>query len=377
MNRSKLRVWLLATIAVLLPALNAPAANDEPSALKYARGFQVEPHAGCCLLTVRPSWKESGKHLRYLLVPRGKPVPPDHPPAQVIRVPVRRVVSLSTTHIGYMAAAGQIDRLVGVGGFKYINTPSVRRRIEAGHLKEVGVFTTLRLETLLELSPDLILASAAGSVYDVHPKLVEAGLPTVLMLDNEERHPLGRLEWIKFMALFFQTETHAEKTFAAAEKRYLSLADLKKNVSTRPKIITGVPFQGQWWVAKGNSFVAGLIQDAGGEYLFSEIPGGGSLPMDVEAVYSRALSADIWFNTGSWKTLGEAQEADPRFLALPALKQGRLYNNNKRLNRWGGNDYWESGMLRPDMILADLIAIMHPELLPHHQLVYYRKLGFK
>ncbi|BAL99694.1 MAG: hypothetical protein KatS3mg049_2263 [Caldilinea sp.] len=51
-----------------------------------------------------------------------------------------------------------------------------------------------------------------------------------------------------------------------------------------------------------------------------------------------------------------------------------MYNNNARLNEYGGNDYWEGGLANPDVVLADLIKIFHPELLPDHELVYYRKL---
>jgi iron complex transport system substrate-binding protein len=96
--------------------------------------------------------------------------------------------------------------------------------------------------------------------------------------------------------------------------------------------------------------------------------------MDLEAVYEKALTADLWLNTGSWRSIADARAADPRFSEVPALRRGRIYNNNKRLNPWGGNDYWESGMLRPDAVLADVIAILHPDLLPDHELVYYQRL---
>ena len=96
--------------------------------------------------------------------------------------------------------------------------------------------------------------------------------------------------------------------------------------------------------------------------------------MDVEAVYERALEADVWLNTGNWRHMDDALAADPRFAAINALRQNHVYNNNRRLNPSGGNDYWESGMLNPDVVLADLITIFHNHLLPDHELVYYRQL---
>jgi iron complex transport system substrate-binding protein len=368
---------LLQLIAMLLLILFIGIGNAGAEAdlkLQYAKGFQVESLDGCTLVSVQPAWQKDGYSFRYLLVPTGRKVPSKYPPAQIIRVPVRRVVSLSTTHLGYIDAADRTNRLVGLAGFDHVNTPSVRQRIAAGKLKEVGQFTSLRMETMIDLTPDLILVPASGSSYDVHPKLIEAGLPTVLFIDHLESHPLGRLEWIKLLALFFDTSAHAAALFEETAARYRALADMGRKVTARPKIITGAPFQGRWWIAKGNSFVARFIDDAGGDYLWSHMPGVGSTPLDVEAVYAQALSADIWLNPGAWKRTDEAKTADPRFAIIPALQQNRIFNNNKRLNAKGGNDYWESGMLRPDKVLSDLIAILHPELLPRHELVYYRRL---
>ena len=231
-------------------------ASDSNLSLKYAQRFMVEEWSGLKLITVRPTWKEDGKVFRYLLVPRGKSVPEKHPSAQIITVPVQSIVSLSTTHLAYIDAAKQTDFLVGVSSFKYINTASVRRRIDAGKIKEVGHFPSLRIETLLELSPDVILTPASGSIYDVHPKLMEADLPTVLIIDDKESHPLGRLEWIKFLGLLFDTSSHAETLFSSIEDRYMKLVRKTIDISPKPRIITGAPFQGQWWIAKGNSFVA-------------------------------------------------------------------------------------------------------------------------
>jgi iron complex transport system substrate-binding protein len=361
-------------LALFFVCVGTVAAADQGPVPQYARGFEVEAIAGGRLVTILPTWNEGGPAFRYLLVPRGRAVPKEHPPAQVIFVPVRRVVSLSTTHLAYMDSAGLTDRLVGLASFKHVNTLSVRRRIDAGALKEVGPFTNLKIETLIDLAPDLILASASGSVCDVHPKLQEAGLPVTLMIDHLEAHPLGRAEWIKFLGLFFDTVSHAETLFAQIEARYKHLAQTTARVSSKPAVITGAPFQGQWWVPGADSFVARLIADAGGKPAWPQIPGAGSQPMDLEAVYEKALAADVWLNTGSWRSIAEARAADPRFSDLPALQRGLIYNNNKRLNPWGGNDYWESGMLRPDAVLADVIAILHPGLLPDHELVYYQRL---
>lgn len=361
-------------LVCLIAGFTANAAAEPPFTLKYARGFTVEILPEGRLVTVQTPWREAAPPFQYLLVPRGGTPPGGYPRAQVIHVPVRRVAALSTTHLAYLEAAGLTEHLVALGSFKHVTSPAIRARITAGELEEVGYFSHLNIETLLELAPDLILTSASGSIYDVHPKLQEAGLPVALVLDHWENHPLGRCEWIRFLALFFDRNAHAKTLFQEIEGRYRHLTQQTEGLTQRPVVMSGTPFQGQWQVARGNSFIARYIQDAGGQYLWADIDGVGSLPMDVEAVYGRALQSDIWINTGVWKTLADAIAADPRFAGLPPVQNARIYNNNKMLNPMGGNDFWESGIIRPDVVLADLLAIFQPDLLPEHELVYYQRL---
>lgn len=96
--------------------------------------------------------------------------------------------------------------------------------------------------------------------------------------------------------------------------------------------------------------------------------------LSLEAVLDKALDADVWVHPGMATTLAELQANDERFAQFAAFRNGAVYNNNKRLNPYGGNDYWESGVTNPHLLLADLIAILHPELLPDHELYYYQQL---
>jgi iron complex transport system substrate-binding protein len=59
---------------------------------------------------------------------------------------------------------------------------------------------------------------------------------------------------------------------------------------------------------------------------------------------------------------------------LPVYKSGNVWNNRKRMTPGGGNDYWESAVVRPDILLADFISIIHPELLPGQQPYYFMRL---
>lgn len=369
------KAFIFTLLLLLLPTLAAAGSAREVPTLSYARGFQVEALAdGCRLVTLLPPWKGDDTVYRYLLVPRGRRAPENHPEAQVISVPVARLVTLSASQLPYLDAAGKMDLLVGLGGAQYVSTASARRRVEAGKVRDVGMFTNVRMEVLLELSADVVMASASGSSYDPHPKLLEAGLPTVLTLAHLEENPLGRCEWIKFLAMFLGTEAHAEVLFEEIAGRYETLAQKTAAVSARPGVITGAPIMGKW-DPRGSKYLPGLIRDAGGRPLWEpEGVSGYQKPIDIEAMYDLAMTADAWINASTWECLGDAYSADPRFADVPAIRSGMLYNNNARSNSRGGNDYWESGMLYPERLLADLISILHPKLLPDHELIYYRRL---
>lgn len=127
-------------------------------------------------------------------------------------------------------------------------------------------------------------------------------------------------------------------------------------------------------MAGGKSHIAQLINDAGGQYVWADVAKMGSEPVSFEAVLARASEADFWINTSTWASRAEALAEDERFGSFAALQQQRIYNNNARVNEQGGNDYFERGLANPQLLLADLVAIFHPALLPDHTLVYYQQL---
>ncbi len=143
---------------------------------------------------------------------------------------------------------------------------------------------------------------------------------------------------------------------------------------SKPAVLLGLPWRGNWFISGGKSYVARLVEDAGGEYIFKHLDFKDSRPVALEQVYERALGADFWLNTGDALSKKDLFSVDERFRNLPCIKQDQIFNNNNRITPAGGNDIFESGVTEPEIILSDLIYILHPQLLPSHQLKYYRKL---
>lgn len=362
------------------PPLPATTVEDgiepfpEKAELRYAKAFTVDYFETYKVVTVLEPWRDADRTFTYVLVQRGTPPPTDIGDAVVIEIPVRSVASLATTHLPYWDKLDQLDLLVAVGNSEYINSPGVVERLQDGRLQGVGNGPEVNMESLINLQPEMVSTVALGNTRkDDYLQLLDKGFKVVIVSDFMEESPLGRAEWIKFMSLFTNQEADAETVFSEIEQRYLAMQALVQGVESCPTVVLGFEINGTWRMPGGRNYQATYIQDAGGCYLWADDESTGSIPMSFEAVYEEAADAEFWFNQSvGWLSAEDMLAADPRYINFRAYAENRAYNNNAQLNATGGNDYNESGHANPDLILADLISILHPELLPQHELVYYR-----
>jgi iron complex transport system substrate-binding protein len=223
------------------------------------------------------------------------------------------------------------------------------------------------------LDPDVIMTSASGSAdFDTHPKLEEVGLTVVLNADYLDVTPLGRAEWGKFIAVFYNEEAQAEALFNDVTTEYEALLELTADVAERPTVFANTPFEGTWYMPGGQSYTAQLFDTAGADYLWSDDESTSTLFLDFESVFDQAAEGDYWLNLGFVFSLADLEASDERFADFTAFQNGTVYNYDLRSNEFGGNDFFESAAANPHLVLADLIKIFHPDLLPDHELVYYR-----
>lgn len=368
--------------AELRPAPPPGTALPRAQALRHARGFSLIRSGSATVITVHDPWQGAHKDFTYLLRPRGAdPLreggTPTAPGADtlVVPIPVARAVTLTTTDIPHLEAVGALDALVGLGGGRYVCNPAVRARLSDGRIRDVGDDMHLDLETLVALRPELLFTYVVGGSSDGGlAKLAEARLPAAVDGSYMEEAPLGRAEWIKFTAAFFGKSAAADSVFAGVESAYRALAERAKHAARRPTVVVGAPFGGSWWVPAGRTYVARLLADAGADYPWAGDSTRGSLSLDMEAVLAKARQAEFWINAGDWPDLAAAKAQDPRFALFRAWREGQVWDNDRAKCAAGGRDFFETGASRPDWILADLIAILHPELLPGHAFRFYRRL---
>jgi iron complex transport system substrate-binding protein len=347
--------------------------HAEQVAVEYFRHYKV--------LTVRRPWAGAEEPVRYLLLLCGTPRPPGFDGVPTIEIPARTVITTSTTELPHLVRLGVVERLVGHDEFDYVTSPEVRRRFESGAVLEVGSGPRLNVELVVAADPDLLMIDHLDeSGLGVLAKLREAAVPVVLTPSFLETSPLGRAEWIEVTALFFDRERRASKLFAEVAERYLELrgkvARAVEAGAERPTVLASGPIGDHWWVPGGRSYLARLLADAGARYLWADEDTTGSVPLDLESVFERAADADFWIQPGGFASLAELRAADERLAALEAFRERRVYNYDARVNEHGGNDYWETGTARPDLVLADLVEIFHPDLLDH-RLVFHRRLPLR
>jgi len=345
----------------------------EKTALEYASGFTVEYFGNYKVVTVTRPWSGSAQTFQYVLVQCGTPAPDDFEDALTVEVPASSFVSMSTTYLPMLEDLGRLDALVAVDNGIYVYNPAVRERLAAGEIAEVGRDADVNVEAVLDLDPSLIMASSLGFDTDAHPVLLAAGLPVVVNGDYVEPTALGRAEWVKFIALFYNEEARAAEVFGEIAGQYNEAAALAAGVEQRPTVFANTPFDDVWYMPGGDSYTAHMFADAGADYLWADDTSAPTLFLDFETVFDTAKDAEIWLNPFAYDLEGLAT-TDERFREFAAFQSGQVYAYNARETELGGNDFFESGAARPHIVLMDLIKIFHPDLLPDHELFYYRQL---
>ena len=350
-------------------------AGDAQVTIDYARNFTLEYKDGYKLLTVLTPWAGATEPVQYALVPAGQPEPSGIEDTMIIYTPVESFVSLSTTYLPFLEQIDALSNLVAVDSGAYIYSSDVQDMLQSGAVSEVGSGAVINVERLVDLNPDLIMTSASGYAdYDSHPQLLEAGLNVVINSDYLEQNPLGRAEWGKFIAAFFDKELEADRLFDEMVARYQQAKAITEGLSERVTVFTNTAYEGTWYMPGGESYIAILLDDAGADYVFADLEGSGAQPLDFEVVLEAAKDADYWINVGAIADLSSLAAMDARYVDFEAYQEAKVYTYSKRVNAMGAVDYFESGAASPDVILMDLIKAFYPDLLPEHEFYFYQAL---
>lgn len=347
---------------------------ESPTSLKYATGFTVRYEGNIKYVEVPSPYQGASEGFTYLLVPTGEPIPAHGPGVRVITTPIQSIVCTSTSHIPLLDYLNETDKLIGFPSLDYVSSSLMRKRIDAGDVTELGIDKGLNLERLVAIKPGMVMGYTMSSDYGQFKKIEELGIPVVINAEYLEKHPLGRSEWIKFVALFFNKEKEADSVFQMIEKNYLDAKQLASKSTNRPTIMSGIVYGDTWFLPGGQNYASRLLQDAGCHYLWEADSSNGYLELSFEAVYEKAHQADLWIGVASYTSLNDIAKADLRYTRFKPYKTKKVYTYDMRKGAKGGSEYLELGYLRPDIILKDLVLIAHPELATGDSLYFHKQL---
>ena len=344
---------------------------------RYAGGFEIVGAEGrqSTIVRVHNPWQGAEGIDTELFIARGGEPAPAGFTGQVLCGEPSRVVCMSSTHIAMMDAVGAVGRIVGVSGIGYVTNEYIAANRR--HIGDVGHEGNIDYERIVSLRPDIVLLFGLHGASGMESKLRELRIPFAYVGDYLEESPLGKAEWMVAVGEMMGCREKAESLYAAIPERYNALKErVAAEAGRHPAVMLNTPYGDTWFMTPMTSYMARMVADAGGDYVYRKNTSTRSLPIDMEEAALLVSRADVWLNVGDINSLGELRRRLPRFAGASCVRSGAVWNCDRRSSPTGGNDYWESGVVHPDIILRDMVQIFHPGLLSgaEEELFYYRKL---
>ncbi|MBO4571761.1 MAG: ABC transporter substrate-binding protein [Bacteroidales bacterium] len=339
--------------------------------VEYATGFSVKYTDYGVFVDICDPEREQSQVFHYMLIPNeteAEKVPEGY---EIIEVPVESVICMTSLQLSNFIKLDELDPVVGITSTRHLFNPDMKERLADGRTKKIGIEGNFDSEVILGINPDLILISPfKRGGYEA---LKNVDIPLIPHLGYKEMTPLGQAEWIKFVGLLIGEEDKANRIFDSIAIRYNELKALTEKVSERPVVLSGELHGGNWYVSGGRGFLAQIFRDAGGEYFLPDDETTGGKNLDFETVYSRSDEVKYWRIVNSYDgtfSYDALKAEDARYADLYAFKnKGVIYCNMRE------KPFYESMPVMPEVVLADLIHILHPELLPaDYQPVFYELL---
>ena len=371
-------LFMWVTPAVLTGCSETPKSVSPAPRAGYASGFTINRiNDDLTEIVVHTPWPDAPTPFRYAFLNREAAASTTlnrEAYDGIVLTPVRSLIATSTTHIPALEALGELQALKGFPDTRYISSDKARDMIYRGLIADVGMNEAINTESVLELNPELIVGFSINDQNATYDVLQRAGIPIVYNGDWVENHPLGKAEWIRFFGVMFEKENIADSIFNHIVTEYENAKALGAQARTSPTVLSGAMFRDVWYLPAGESWAAQFFKDANARYLWSDTRGTGSLSLSFESVLAKGAEAEVWMGASQFTSYGELLADNQHYRMFRAFRDGRIYTISKTLGKEGGVLFYELAPNRPDLVLKDMIHILHPGLLPDHKPVFYKPL---
>lgn len=375
LSMEKNRLFVIGAILLLSFSCKQPAQQkvftEEIMYPKYAKGFYVVKNGEHLEAFVKDPWDTVKVMAHYVFVPKNQRSSMAVYDAKIIRTPCSSVACLSSPEIGFISRLGLTQTITGVSQKEYIKDAQVLGRIQSKATVDLGPFERYNIEQLMALNPDVLFAAPFKD--DKYGKIRQTKIPIAYCSSYMEESPLGRAEWIKFIALFYDKYEQACAIFDTIAQNYENASKIARNIKQKPIVFGGKMYQTTWFVSGLNSYMAQFFTDAGAQYAWEDLKFSGSEPVSFERVYERCNDADFWVML-EFAPVGysysQLKSENERYQHFKAFKSKSIIFCNTEASA-----YYEKGIIEPDVILMDFIAQFHPDLMPNYKPTYFSRLN--
>jgi iron complex transport system substrate-binding protein len=373
------RLILLVFISTLIsqckkaekPSKTPPA---ETNLIKYSEGFSLVEYGNFSILKVKNAYPEAKEVYTYVLHKKNAQLPDSLSSYTKVQVPIQKIIVTSTTHIPSLEMLEMENTIVGFPSTHYISSEKTRVLIDNGTIREIGSNRSLNTELIFDLNPDIIVGFSVDGDLKTYKNLEKNGQKIIFNADWTEKTPLGKAEWIKFFGALYDKNKEANTIFSKIEKEYNDAVLLVDNIKTQPTILAGSIYEDQWYLPQGDSWAALFLEEANGNYLWKDTKGTGSLALSFETVLDTGKEADFWIGPGQFTSIDEILKTNSNYKYFKAVQNKNIYTSSSKKGKTGGVIFYELAPNRPDLVLKDIIKILHPEVLPDYELYFFEQL---
>ena len=289
------------------------------------------------------------------------------------KLPLKKVVLLNASLVGYFTELDLEDRIVGISSPGFVYSPKIQQKVSSGAVADVGNEQKYNVEKIVALKPDAIFTNYISTFENTYELIRQQGIEIIFLDEYLEHQPLDKT---RYLLLFGELFNQQEKAAVRYEQIASNYNDLKKTAATakmQPVVLANEMYGNQWYLPGGKSLLANMLKDANADYINANSPEKGATPMSFEEVAAKSKDAKFWVNVGNQSSRKNMLQINPNYQQLPVFREGKLYSVSGR-EKGRSNDYFESGVVRADVLLRDYVLIFHPELLPGTELTYLKEI---
>ncbi|MCT4615260.1 MAG: ABC transporter substrate-binding protein [Marinifilaceae bacterium] len=345
------------------------------SKIKYAKGFKINKISdNLKQLVVFNPWTKSDTLQIFYLTNNSNKININIDSSKIINIPIKSMAALSNSYFGILDKLNLTSSVSCISSANSVYNKNIKKQISENKTAEVGFSNSLNLEKLIMESPEITMVSGFRTKNAKEQSLEDMGMRVIYNIDWMEKSPLARAEWCKFIASLYGKERKADSLFNNIEADYLEIKSKISNKPTKPTVMSGSSYNGTWYVSAGQSYFGEILKDANADYYWHNETSAGAKALSFESILDIHKNSNVWLFSGTATNKAQFLSMNKDYHIFDAVKNNRVYCFTKRMDNTGANDWFETSIIQPNIVLKDIVKILYPSELPDYELYYYKKL---